>query len=114
MAQLTFPTAGDLSVLSWRSVPERGSSLKRTLRGQLRGDRMWTARNWDAEVFVATDAEAAAIYTDADDGQTNRSISGDLVVGSPVTARIEVKDDQYVRDGNAHVRVISLRIREQV
>lgn len=111
MAALTLPTAGDLKVVAFKRLPdERGGQPKRTLRGQLRGDPLWTARAWEAQVLALTDSDADAIYTDADPF-VDVAISGDLT--GAVTVRLEVTGDGHTFVRDEWHRVITLSIREQ-
>jgi hypothetical protein len=113
MPYLTLPTAGELRVLAFKRLPdERGGSPKRTLSGSLRGDPLWTARSWEAQVLCTSDTEASAVYADADPF-ADRSLSGDLL-GGTVIARLEVTGDGHQFYRSAWDRVLTLLIREQV
>lgn len=112
MAMLTLPLSGDLEVLSFGRRNTSGGQLRRTINGQLRGDKLWKAREWRADVLALTDAAAQSIYMDAADGEVDVEVNGDLVEGSAVV-RIEVLDDDYQKDGTGYVRVLSLMLREQ-
>lgn len=95
-----------------KTAGETGGTLRRTLSGQLRGDSLWSARNWEAEVVCTDDAAATAVYSAADGGFSDVAVSGDAL-GESVTARVAVTGDEYQVVEGGWYRVLSLLIREQ-
>ena len=108
MAALTLPTAGAVRVVGFqRMADEQGGVPRPTLSGQLRGDALWTARVWQADILCATDAEAADVYSDAGEA----AISGDLT--GALTAWLTITGDAYAPIESTWERVLTVRIREQ-
>lgn len=113
MPFLTIGAAADLRVLAFRRAPdEHDDQPHRVLDGALRGDPTWTARAWTAEVLAATDAEAAAVYAEANPF-TPVACSGD-VLPATVTCSVRITGDEYARHRNQWDRVLSLSLRESL
>jgi hypothetical protein len=93
-----------------RLQDEVGGGPKRTLSGQRRGEVLWRARSWQAQLVCTTHASAEAIRALCDD-VTPRVCSGDAL-GGEVTCHVSAGGDPFTRTAQGWMRRPTIVLKE--